>query len=120
MSRHALIRRLMVTSAIFHAMVRRGAPAAKSRGDQLTDRELACLRLKASRKTDDEIGLVLGSSASAARFWLETARAWLGVATVDAAVEEAARFGSVWLGAEPSSFSLDSIPLAPPIGWRAR
>jgi DNA-binding CsgD family transcriptional regulator len=103
MSRHALIRRLMVTSAIFHAMVRRGALSNKTRSDRLTDRQLACLRLKASRKTDDEIGLVLGSSASAARFWLETARAWFGVATVDAAIEEAARSS-----------------LAPPIGWRAR
>ncbi|MGD9657809.1 MAG: helix-turn-helix transcriptional regulator [Methylocystis sp.] len=119
-SRHGLIRRLMVTSAIFHAMVRRGALGAKSRGDRLTDRELACLRLKALRKTDDEIGLALGFSASAARFWLETARARLGVATIDAAVEKAARLGSVWLGAEPPSPSLDSIPLAPTIGRRAR
>lgn len=98
--RHAFIRRLMIASAIFHAKVRRGALTTTSRTDRLTERELACLRLKALKKTDDEIGLALGASASAARFWLETARARLNAATVDAAIE--------------------SIPLAPSIGGRAR
>jgi DNA-binding CsgD family transcriptional regulator len=120
MSRHDFLRRLMVASAIFHAMVRRGSSSRKSRGDLLTDRELACLRLKASKKTDDEIGLALGASSSAARFWSETARARLNAATVDAAVEIAARMGSERPVGEAPSASLNSIPLAPSIVWRAR
>jgi DNA-binding CsgD family transcriptional regulator len=111
MSRHALMRRLVIASAIFHAMVRRGFSTKESRGDRLTDRERACLRLKASKKTDDEIGLTLGASSSAARFWLETARARLNAATVDAAVEKAARMGAIRLGAEAPSPPLESIPL---------
>ncbi len=121
MSHHGLMRQLMVTSAIFHAMVRRGASSALgSHGDRLTDRELACLRLKALRKTDDEIGSAIGASARAARFWLETARARLGGATVDKAVEIALRRGAIGLAAESPDPPLESIPLAPSIDWRAR
>jgi DNA-binding CsgD family transcriptional regulator len=120
MSRHAFMRRLMVASAIFCAMVRCGSSTQESRGDQLTDRELICLRLTALRKTDDEIGLAIGASSSAARFWLETARARLNAATVDAAVQIAVRMGSIRLGAEPPCPPLESIPLAPSIGGRAR
>ncbi len=121
-SRHGLMRRLMVTSANFHGMVRRGASSALgSHGDRLTDRELACLRLKALRKTDDEIGSAIGVSARAARFWLETARARLGGATVDKAVETAVRRGAILLAAEPPGPPLEeSIPLASSIDWRAR
>lgn len=119
MSRHGLTRRLMVTSAIFHAMVRRGACSAlESNRDRLTDRELACLRLKALRKTDDEIGLALDASSSVARFWLETARARLAAATVDAAVEKAVRLGAIRHAAEPPDPPLESIARAPSIDWR--
>ena len=110
MSRHAVTRRLMIASAIFHAMVRRGSSTRDSRGDQLMDRELACLRLKALRKTDDEIGLAIGASSSAARFWIETARARLDAATVDAAVQKAVadRFDVAWRGAALSVARTDS------------
>ncbi|MFO1102409.1 MAG: autoinducer binding domain-containing protein [Methylocystis sp.] len=120
MSRQDFIRRLMVASAIFHATVRHVSASRTSRGDLLTDRELTCLRLKASKKTDGEIGLALGASSSAARFWLETARARLNAATVAAAIEIAARMGSERPVGEAPSASLNSIPLAPSIVWRAR
>lgn len=120
MSPDASMRRLMVASAIFHATVRRGSLTRESRADLLTEREIACLRLKAVRKTDDEIGLALGASSSVARFWLETARARLGAATVDAAVEIAGRMGSIRLGADAPSPPVGSIPLAPSIVRPAR
>jgi DNA-binding CsgD family transcriptional regulator len=120
LSRHAVTRRLMVASAIFHAMVRRGSSASESRGDQLMDREFACLRLKALRKTDDEIGLAIGASASAARFWLETARARLDAATVEAAVQETVATGSLWRGAEPPCPPFEPIRLAASVDWRER
>ncbi len=115
MSRHSLMRRLMVASAMFHAKFRRACSAREPRGDRLTDRELACLRLKALRKTDDEIGAALGASSSAARFWLETARAGLDAATVDNAVEIAVATGLIRLGAEPSAPPLESIRVTPAI-----
>lgn len=117
---HALMRRLMIASAIFHAMVRGGPTARESRADRLTDRETACLRLRAMRKTDDEIGLALDASSSIARFWLETARARLNAASVDAAVEIAGRIGSIRPGAETPSPPVESTPLAPSIVWPAR
>jgi DNA-binding CsgD family transcriptional regulator len=120
MSRHAVTRRLMIASAIFHAMVRRGSSARDSRGDQLMDRELTCLRLKALRKTDDEIGLAIGASSSAARFWMETARARLDAPTVDAAVQKAVGTGSMRRGAEPPCPSFEPIRLAASIDWRGR
>lgn len=117
--RQALTRRLMIASAIFHARVRRAYSAAESRGPRLTDREFACLRLKALKKTDDEIGLALRGSASAARFWLETARARLDAVTVDAAVEKAAT-DPIRLGPAPSCPPLPSISLAPSSGRLGR
>ena len=103
-SRHALMRRLMVASGIFHSKIRRAFSVPDSHRPRLTDRELACLRLRAFGKTDDEIGVAIGASSSAARFWLEAARAGLGVATVAAAVEKAAATGAIETGeARPSA-----------------
>jgi DNA-binding CsgD family transcriptional regulator len=110
----------MIASAIFHAMVRRGSSTRDSRGDQLMDRELVCLRLKALRKTDDEIGRAIGASSSAARFWMETARARLDAPTVDAAVQKAVGTGSMRRGAEPTCPSFEPIRLAASIDWRGR
>lgn len=120
MSRNAVTRRLMVASAIFHSKIRRACSLPEAPGDRLTDRERACLRLRALRKTDDEIGLALGASSRAARFWLETARARLNAVTVDAAVEKAVATESIRLGAEAACLPPQSLSVAPSIGWRER
>lgn len=97
--RHELLRRIMAMSAILHAKVR-DACVAERLDVALSGRELACLRLKAAGKSDDEIGLGLGVSPNAARFWLETARARLNAVTLDHAVETAYRSGLIRLDAE--------------------
>jgi DNA-binding CsgD family transcriptional regulator len=82
-------------STIFHASVR-GALAVEPHVEmRLSDRELACLRLKAQGTSDHEIGVALGAAPTAVRFWLETARARLRAASVDNAVEEACRIGLI-------------------------
>ena len=118
--RHELMRRLMAMSAILHGKVR-DACAAESLDVALSGRELACLRLKAAGKSDDEIGLGLGVSSNAARLWLETARARLNAVTVDHAVENACRMGLIRLDAEVAPIP-QSVPRvdAPRLGGRER
>jgi len=105
--RHELMRRIMAMSAILHAKVR-DACVAERLDVALSGRELACLRLKAAGKSDDEIGHGLGVSSNAARLWLETARARLNAATVSHAVEEACRMGLI-------RFDAEICPIAQPV-----
>lgn len=120
MSGNAVTRRLMVASAIFHSKVRRACSQPPAPGDRLTDCELNCLRLRAVRKTDDEIGIALGASSNVARFWLETARARLNAVTVDAAVEKVLAMESIRRRAEADRLPAQSLPVTPSIGWRER
>ena len=108
--RHALIRRLMLMSAIYHASVR-DAFTGESHGDvRMSDRELACLRLKAQGISDHEIGLALGAGSTVVRFWLETARARLHAASVAEAVEDACRTGLIRVGADRRRSVIESTP----------
>lgn len=95
-----LMRRLSVTSAIFHSMVRNAYVAEEPSGAQLSDRQLTCLRLRALRTSDDEMGQILGVSPIMTRFWLETARARLNAFSVDDAVDKACRALLIRLDAE--------------------
>ena len=109
--RHALICRLMAISAIFHAGVRGTHLPVEHHVDmRLSDLELACLRLKAKGISDHEIGLALGAGPTAARFWLETARARLHADSVDDAVEEACRIGLIRVGVERLRSAIESTP----------
>lgn len=108
--RRALIRRLMVMSAIFHASVR-GALAVEPRVEmRLSERELACLRLKAQGTSDREIGVALGAAPTTVRFWLETARARLHADSVDNAVEAACRIGLIRVGVERLRSGIECTP----------
>ncbi|MGZ9410522.1 MAG: autoinducer binding domain-containing protein [Methylocystis sp.] len=108
--RQFLIRRLMVMSAIFHAGVRGSLAIERHVDMRLSDRELACLCLKAKGISDHEIGLALGAGPTAARFWLETARARLHADSVDDAVEEACRMGLIRVGVERLRSAVESTP----------
>nr|WP_232365892.1 autoinducer binding domain-containing protein [Methylocystis silviterrae] len=108
--RRALIRRLMVMSAIFHASVRGALGVEPPVEMRLSNRELACLRLKAQGASDHEIGVALGAAPTAVRFWLETARARLHAASVDNAVEEACRIGLIRVGVERLRSVIESTP----------
>ncbi|MBG0797861.1 autoinducer binding domain-containing protein [Methylocystis sp. L43] len=108
--RHDLIRRLMVMSAIFHVSVRDAFKGESHVDVRLSDRELACLRLKARGIDDHEIGIALGARATAVRFWLEAARARLHAASVDDAIEEACQTGLIRVGVERPRSAIESAP----------
>jgi DNA-binding CsgD family transcriptional regulator len=120
-SRQTLMRRLMVVSAIFHSKVREACEAKGPYADaRLSDCELTCLRLKALKKSDDEIGLILGASANTARFWLETARARLNAVTLNQAVEKALRLGLIRGDEKPLRPEFGSFPIAGPRSMERR
>ncbi len=108
--RHALIRKLMAMSAIFHSSVRDAFTGESHVDMRMSDPELACLRLKAQGTGDHEIGVALGAGPTAVRFWLETARARLHAASVDDAIEEACRIGLIRVGVERRRSATGSTP----------
>ena len=108
--RHALIRRLMAMSAIFHSSVRDAFTGESHVDVRMSDPELACLRLKAQGTGDHEIGVALGAGPTAVRFWLETARARLHAVSVAEAVEEACRMGLVQVRAERLRPAIETAP----------